>query len=311
LIEASGLGRGSNVGRGLFIILTYTANIFDKMIIAGAAAITAQGLIAQVGQVEVLWSRWLWAFLPITGLTILVAWGLTLWFYPPEKEALANKAEVLQEELRKMGPWSALEKKTAILMSIAIALWMTDRLHHISPAIIALGIALAATLPVVRVLDVADLKRVNYLPVFFVAAAVSMSQVLVSTKALDVLTKIMFGWMEPFLGNIYTSTFILYWSAFVYHIFLGDEVSMLSSSIPPLMSYSLAHGLSPLVVGMIWTFGSGAKIFVYQSAVLVVGYSYGYFNSRDMLRMGACLSVVEFIFLLLLAPFYWPLIGVH
>ena len=311
LIEASGLGRGSNVGRGLFIILTYTANIFDKMIIAGAAAITAQGLIAQVGHVEVLWSRWLWAFLPITGLTILVAWRLTLWFYPPEKEALANKAEVLQEELRKMGPWSALEKKTAILMSIAIALWMTDKLHHISPAIIALGIALAATLPFVRVLDVEDLKKVNYLPVFFVAAAVSMSQVLVSTKALDVLTKVMFGWMEPLLGNIYTSTFVLYWSAFVYHIFLGDEVSMLSSSVPPLMSYSLSHGLSPLVVGMIWTFGSGAKIFVYQSAVLVVGYSYGYFNSRDMLRMGAWLSVVEFCFLLLLAPFYWPLIGIR
>src|SRR5712692_6555991 len=311
LMEASGLERGSNVGRGLFIILTYTANIFDKMIIAGAAAITAQGLIAQVGHVEVLWSRWLWAFLPITGLTILVAWRLTLWFYPPEKEALANKSEVIEEELRKMGPWRALEKKTAILMSVAIALWMTDKLHHISPAIIALGIALAATLPFVRVLDVEDLKKVNYLPVFFVAAAVSMSQVLVSTKALDVLTKVMFGWMEPLLGNIYSSTFVLYWTAFVYHIFLGDEVSMLSSSIPPLMNYATAHGLSPLVIGMIWTFGSGAKIFVYQSAVLVVGYSYGYFNNRDMLRIGAILSVVEFIFLLLLAPLYWPLIGVH
>jgi len=310
LIEAAGVPRGSNLGRGLFIILTYTANIFDKMIIAGAAAITAQGLIAQVGHVEVLWSRWFLAFLPVTGLTILVAWRLTLWLYPPERDALAGRSQVLHDKLRALGPWSTLEKKTAILMGIAISLWMTDRLHHLSPAIVALGIALLATLPGVRVLDVEDLKKVNYLPVFFVAAAVSMSQVLVSTKALDVLTKVMFGWMEPLLGNIYSSTFVLYWTAFVYHIFLGDEVSMLSSSIPPLMNYATAHGLSPLVVGMIWTFGSGAKIFVYQSVVLVVGYSYGYFNSRDMFRIGLLLSVVEFVFLLLLAPFYWPLIGI-
>ncbi len=310
LIEAAGVNRGSNLGRGLFIILTYTANIFDKMIIAGAAAITAQGLIAQVGHVEVLWSRWFLAFLPVTGLTILVAWRLTLWLYPPERDALSERSHVLHDKLRALGSWSTLEKKTAILMGIAISLWMTDRLHHLSPAIVALGIALVATLPGVRVLDVEDLKKVNYLPVFFVAAAVSMSQVLVSTKALDVLTKVMFGWMEPLLGNIYSSTFVLYWTAFVYHIFLGDEVSMLSSSIPPLMNYATAHGLSPLVVGMIWTFGSGAKIFVYQSAVLVVGYSYGYFNSRDMLRIGLVLSVVEFVFLLLLAPFYWPLIGI-
>jgi anion transporter len=311
LIEAAGLGPGSNLGRGMFIILTYTANIFDKMIIAGAAAITAQGLIAQNGHVEVLWSRWFWAFLPVTGLTILVAWRLTLWFYPPERAALAEKSAVLSKELRTMGAWTTLEKKTAILMGIAITLWMTDRLHHISPAIVALGIALLATLPGIRVLEVEDLRKVNYLPVFFVAAAVSMSQVLSATKALDLLTKVMFGWMEPLLTNIYSSTCVLYWTAFIYHIFLGDEVSMLSASIPPLMNYATAHGLSPLVIGMIWTFGSGAKIFVYQSAVLVVGYSYGYFSSRDMFLMGAVLSVVEFIFLLLLAPFYWPLIGVR
>ncbi len=40
LISAFGLGPGSNVGRGMFLTLTYTAGVFDKSIIAGAAAIT-------------------------------------------------------------------------------------------------------------------------------------------------------------------------------------------------------------------------------------------------------------------------------
>jgi di/tricarboxylate transporter len=61
---------------------------------------------------------------------------------------------------------------------------------------------------------------------------------------------------------------------------------------------------------MIWTFASGGKIFVYQSAVLIVGYSYGYFNSVDLLKVGFILTVVESAILMLLVRFYWPLIGI-
>jgi len=89
-------------------------------------------------------------------------------------------------------------------MLIAISLWLTDMVHHVSPAVIGLGVGLFAVLPRVGVLDMDDLKRLNYLPVFFVAAAVSMGQVLASTKALDLLTNVMFAWMEPLMTNIYS-----------------------------------------------------------------------------------------------------------
>jgi hypothetical protein len=62
---------------------------------------------------------------------------------------------------------------------------------------------------------------------------------------------------------------------------------------------------------MIWTFAAGGKIFVYQSAVLIVGYSYGYFGARDLFRLGLILTGVESLLLLLLVPYYWPLIGLR
>ena len=310
LMEVFDLGPGSNVGRGMFLVLTYTAGLFDKMVIAGAASITARGWIEKAGTVEVLYSRWFLAYFPLTIITILVAWRLTLWLYPPEKPVLPGGPRHLKEELHKMGHWSSAEKKAAILLGLAVALWLTDFLHHISPAMIGLGIGLMAVLPRIGVLDAGDLKRTNYLPVFFVAAAVSMGKVLISTKALDVVTGFLFTWMEPLVHNPFTSTLVLYWSAFVYHIFLASEISMLGTSVPPLMKFALAHGLNPLTVGMIWTFAAGGKLFVYQSAVMIVGYSYGCFTGRDVLRIGICLSVVESILLLFLAPFYWPLVGI-
>jgi anion transporter len=311
LIEAFGARPGSNIGRGMFIILTYTACLFDKMVIAGAASITARGLIEKVGQVEVLWSRWAIAYLPCDLITIFAAWRVTLWLYPPEQATLPGGAGFLDAEVRRMGPWTSPEKRSAALMLVAVLLWMTDFLHHIPPPMIGLGVGLLATLPRAGVLDVDDVRRINVLPVFFVASAIGLGEVLTATRGLAVLTDVMFSWMEPLLqGARWSMSLVLYWTAFVYHLFLGDEISMLATSMPLLMSYARSHDLDPLFVGMVWTFGAGGKIFVYQSAPLVVGYSYGYFSVRDMLRVGTALTLVESAVLALLVPFYWPLIGI-
>jgi di/tricarboxylate transporter len=117
--------------------------------------------------------------------------------------------------------------------------------------------------------------------------------------------------MQPLMTNVYSSTAVLYWGAFVYHLFLGSEISMLATSIPLLMRLALTHGMDPIAVGMIWTFAAGGKIFIYQSAVLVIGFSYGFFEGRDLLRLGLWLTVVEFVVLLLLQILYWPLIGLR
>ena len=312
LVEAFGVGPGSNIGRAMFLIITYAAGIFDKMIIAGAASITARGAIERVGGVEVLWSRWFFAYLPCDIITILVAWRLTLWLYPPEKKAFTrDETAYLENEIRRMGSWNAASTRAALLIALAIGLWMTDFLHHISPSIIGLGIGLAAVLPGIGVLDVEDMKRMNYLPVFFVAAAVSMGEVLVQTKALDLLTDLLLSWMEPLLGSLLQTTLVLYWTAFVYHIFLASEISMLGTSIPVLMNFAKSHAMDPLLVGMIWTFGAGGKLFAYQSGVLIVGMSYGYFGSRDLFRLGLLLTLVQCVLLLLLVFFYWPLIGIR
>jgi solute carrier family 13 (sodium-dependent dicarboxylate transporter), member 2/3/5 len=103
---------------------------------------------------------------------------------------------------------------------------------------------------------------------------------------------------------------VLYWTAFVYHFFLANETAMLSTSLPVVLKLAIDQGLNPLATGMIWTFAAGGKIFVYQGAVLVVGYSFGHFDAKDMLKVGFALTVVESLILLLLVPFYWPLIGI-
>jgi sodium-dependent dicarboxylate transporter 2/3/5 len=311
LMDALGASRGSNIGKGIFVTLTYTAGCFDKMVIAGAATILGRGLMERATGLHIYWSLWFFAFLPCVLITIFFIWRLVLWLFPPEKVAHEAVGVYLDDALTKMGPWTPPEKRAMILMLLAIGLWMTDLLHHISPAVIGIGAGLLTLMPGLGLLNQEDLKRYNFPLILFVAAAISMGNVLVQTQALDVLTTVMFSWMRPLIVNSASLVLVAYWMAFLYHIFLGNELAMLATSIPPLMTFARDSGIHALPLGMVWAFASGGKIFVYQSGVLVTGYSYGYFDSRDVFRVGLWVTLVESLVLLLLATMYWPLLGIR
>ncbi len=310
IIKAFGVDRGSNIARGLFIMFTYSATIFDKMLIANPPAILARGIIQTVGGVPVSWSQWFIAYLPASLITIVICWRVALWLYPPEVKELPGGKNVLKEALAKLGPWNVQEKKCAFLVLCAVSLWMTDFLHHINPSVIGIGIGLVALLPGIGFLNTSDFRRINLATFFLVGGAICMTNVLIDSKAIDVMTQVMFSWMSPLVTDVYRSSVIFYWTAFVYHIFLAVETSMLATSMPPLMKFALEKGLNPLAVGMLWTFAAGGKIFVYQSAALITGYAYGYFDAKDCFKVGLILTVVESIIIIFLVPLYWPLLGI-
>ena len=133
LVEVFRAKTGSNVARGMFLILTYTANLFDKMIIAGAGSITARGAMEKFGGIEVLWSKWFIAFLPCSIISVLAAWWLTLKLYPPEQVSLEGGRDYLRQELDKLGTWSPPEKRAAALLAVAVGA-VAHRLRPPHPA---------------------------------------------------------------------------------------------------------------------------------------------------------------------------------
>ena len=145
LCEAFRAERGSNVARGMFLILTYTANIFDKMIMAGAGSITAPVRCKNLAASKFLDGDLAARVFAGSIITVLAAWRLTLWLYPPEQTGLRAEPRVFSRRARQNGAWSMRETKAAILVGCAIVLWVTDFLHHISPTMVALGVGLTAT----------------------------------------------------------------------------------------------------------------------------------------------------------------------
>lgn len=301
--------RGSNMARGAFLVITYMSGLFNKMVIAGTATILARSIIEDSGDTVVSWGLWFFAFLPCALVTIFASWWLTLKLFPPETESIVGREEEVKAHFRNTAAWTPLTTKASILIALALVLWMTDWLHGVSPAIVAFGIGLFALLPYVNVLDEKDFKSVNLLPFFFVGAALGMSAVLRATGALEVLTDVAIGRLEPLLSQEFVAITALYWGGFVYHFFTGSEISMLVTSLPLLLEYANDNDMDPRWIGMIWSFSSGGKLFAYESAVLVLGYSYGFFRHTDLIKLGGLLAIVEFVALALCVVFYWPMLG--
>jgi di/tricarboxylate transporter len=117
--------------------------------------------------------------------------------------------------------------------------------------------------------------------------------------------------MRPLFNDSLSYTVTLYLGGFIYHFIFANRQSMLITSLPVLLALGAESGFNLIALALLWTFGGGGGLFVYQSGVYVMGYSYGYFDTRDFLKLGLVLTVVQGVLLVLMVQFYWPLIGLN
>jgi solute carrier family 13 (sodium-dependent dicarboxylate transporter), member 2/3/5 len=309
LAEAVGLSRTDPPARGLMLAVTCAASTFDKMVLAGTSSILASGIIEELGGVRVSYGLWFLAYVPCDVLTILGCWRIVAWLYPDRAAALDDCRAHFRRELAAMGALTPAERRATLLVGSAILLWLTDFAHGVRPATVALGVGALSLLPGIRMTGLRDVTRLPYGTLVFTATALGMSAVLHDSGALRILTDSMVGWMGTLVKGPTSSALVLYWGAFAYHLLLGAQNLLVTATLPPVVTLGIEHGYSPVVFGMIWIFGTAGKIFPYQSGVLMVGYAYGYFTPRDLLKVGFLLAVLESLILLLLVPIYWPLIG--
>ena len=310
VVKTYGLERTSNAAKSLILAITFSASLFDKGIIGSTPSILARNLITEFGHVPLSWSQWFIAYAPLNLFNIVISWWLLQRMFPPETSELPGGAALIQEERARLGPWTASEKKAAFWIVAGVSIWATDFIHQLNPAIVGMGVGLVATFPRVGVLTKDQLGKINFMIFLFMGSTISMAEVLRETGAVKVLAGALFGYIGPMITTSFHSTLVLYWAAFAAHLVLASETAMVSITMPALMEFASNNGLNPLAVGMLWTFAVGGQLFIYQSLVLIAGYSFGCFNARDVFRLGAFFLIAENLMLLILVPFYWPLIGI-
>ncbi|MBI4291017.1 MAG: anion permease [Betaproteobacteria bacterium] len=75
-------------------------------------------------------------------------------------------------------PWSWAERRLLAILLVALVLWVTDTLHGVSPAWVALGAALLCVAPRIGLLPPAAVARdIDYAPLLFLAGIVGLGAI--------------------------------------------------------------------------------------------------------------------------------------
>jgi hypothetical protein len=121
-------------------------------------------------------------FADYTGLNFPVLGICALIFYPLIICALFRETPTHGAETETPAPWSTTERNLLAILILALAFWVTDRWHGISPAWVALGAALLIVTPRVGALPIPALAReLDYGPVLFVAGIIGLGAVVTET----------------------------------------------------------------------------------------------------------------------------------
>lgn len=303
------IGKAENLGKSLFIGIAYITSISGAVVATGASSTIYTFGILNENMEGLNYVSWLLFFAPPTILFALILWLISLAVFPPEKIDAEALIQTLNEKTEEMGKLTLPEKKVIFILALILLLWSTQQFHDISiPLTGLLGAALTIT-PLIGVWTWGEAKKViDWDMVLFFAATIMVAGMLIQTGTIHMISDFLVGHIpvERPLLVLFMLILITVLIRLVFVNVLGLLTIVLPLSVTVGQSLS---GLPPGIVTMaIFLAGIPGFLFITQSPVHLIAYSYNYFAERDLLKIGFISMMAWVMVITLAAGVYWRLL---
>jgi len=300
-----GFEKGSNGRTGVFLAAILGSFVPAFAILpANVPNMVLVGLSETLFHMSPLYGEYLLLHFPILGmLRAAVIVGLILWLYPDKPRQTNNEAST------QTPPMSRDARLLSLVLLILLALWMTDFIHHISPAWVALAGAVFLLLPKINLVNKRQFnEKINYGSLFFVAGILGLGAMVSHSGLGDTLAKGLIGSL-PFGQE---SPFWDYMSLSLASLLTG--VATTAPGVPAIMT-PLADNLSqvsnlPLkTILMTQVVGFSTVVFPYQAPPIAIGMQLAGEKLSAAFRVCFLLAIISIFFLLPLDYFWWKVLG--
>ncbi|MFI6527212.1 SLC13 family permease [Streptomyces uncialis] len=308
-------------GRTRLVVML--ALLFPTVILLSAVA-TLIGAGAHLITVSVLWEAagervgftdWLLVGLPLAVVSSHLAAEVVLFTTTKRadrKGPVHITAEQIQEHSEQpvTGPWSAAESRCALLLATVVALWCSEPLHRVPPAVVALIGAIVAASPALGTVRLKDaLKTVPWSLLLFMAATMAMGLALSDSGAAKYLVGGIPLDLPPWLFLA-----VVIGVSTAAHLVLQSRSARSSVLVPLVVAAAVGAGVNPVAAALASTAAAGFCHTLPASAKPVTLYAeipgIPTYTPRDLLRMSAVLAPMTALLVLLFTVAVWPLLGV-
>lgn len=237
---------------------------------------------------------------PLNLMRLVVLLALMLPYAPARAEAAST--------VDAPTPLNAVQRRLLVLMSVAIVLWMTDTVHGISPAWVALTLAALLLVPMFGMLDATAMRtKVDLSPAFFLAAVFAISAMAQSTglgtAVADRLVPLL-GLGSGGLRDLYAITGL---SVVLSHLTTAPAAPAVL--VPMAAAFASQTGWSVETVAMTQVIGLATPILPYQAPPLIVAMSLATIPVSALMRVCIWLAVAVAVIGLPLTYLWWSWLG--
>ncbi|MFD9883910.1 SLC13 family permease [Streptomyces alboflavus] len=304
-------------------LVVMLALLFPTVILLSAVA-TLIGAGAHLITVSVLWeatgerigfTQWLLLGLPLAIASSHLAAEAVLWTTTRRADRTGPvhiTAEQIQEhsEHPVTGPWEPAETRCALLLATVVALWCSEPLHQVPPAVVALIGAVVASSPALGTVRLKDaLKTVPWALLLFMAATMAMGVALADSGAAKWLVSGLPVDLPP--GLFLAAVIVISTAA---HLVLQSRSARSSVLVPLVVAAAVGAGVNPVAAALASTAAAGFCHTLPASAKPVTLFAEipgtPTYTPRDLLRLSAVLAPLTAALVLLFALAVWPLLGV-
>ncbi|MGC9474417.1 SLC13 family permease [Streptomyces sp. WG4] len=304
-------------------LVVMLALLFPTVILLSAVA-TLIGAGAHLITVSVLWeatgdrigfTQWLLLGLPLAVASSHLA-AETVLLTTTRRADRRGPVHITAEEIQRhsedpvTGPWTQAEKRCALLLATVVALWCSEPLHHVPPAVVALIGAVVASSPALGTVRLKDaLKTVPWSLLLFMAATMAMGVALADSGAARWLVSGLPADVTPavFLGVVVAVSTAA-------HLVLQSRSARSSVLVPLVIAAAVGAGVNPVAAALASTAAAGFCHTLPASAKPVTLFSdipgTPTYTPRDLLRLSAVLAPLTAALVLFFAAVVWPLLGV-
>jgi anion transporter len=296
-----GVGVSNKAGRAIMLALGMLNPLASSALLTGGiTSITAATLLGGFS-----WLHW-FALMAVPYYVLLLAGAIWIRVIVGPFEA----ATAPQTQTHEGKPFSAAEWRTLAVLAVTSLLWLTDHVHHLSPAIPALLGASLLFLPGTGALAWKTFEaRLSWGLILTVATSLSLAMLMTRSGAAAWIGQLVLGRASTLAASPLLLVVVIILAAAVIHLAITNLAACIALLLPINATVAESAGLNPVTTGLIITIVVDAVIlYPVQTASNLMAYESGAFDAADVRKLGLGMLVLTIVTALLVLP-YWALLG--
>jgi sodium-dependent dicarboxylate transporter 2/3/5 len=295
----------TNYGKLLFLTMSWGAVIGGiTTYLGGARNLLAVGLLEKHYGISIGFFEWIKYSWPLPFLLLIVFAVIISQFADIDIEDTSRSLNKLKAKSEAMGSLSGAEKRLIAILAAVVFSWLfLSNLIDIAVTALLGGVLIVAF----NVITWKEVEEyVNWGVILMYGGAIVVASSLVETGVTD--------WMAArFFSQLNLAPFLFIFLLAIFTSILTEGVSNIASVaviLPLAFSAAEAYSLNPILLTLSVALSGGlAFLLPMGTPPNAIAFSSGYYEIKDALKWGLLLKVIGWIIYMLVARFYWPLVG--